>query len=682
MRCTTILVLSLIAALGISSLSAWASPLTAVVSGPGNQKIALEPIGNLGVGLVPIDAASIPGDSNLYVGTYLFSTASVRVVDPVTKSISPTPFLTFAGTGVPISGQGLQGITFSPNFNDNTQPGYRKFYTFQAETGPGGANVMFLHPEVASPGTVGVLREWTANSAGTAIDTSIPSRVVFNYGTPGGHMGGGVKFGPDGYLYLSTGDGGGTGDGGRVSGSQAPTDGFTGRDLTGTADDVPYIGNGQDFTNMLGKVIRIDPYTSNADGSPRSTPAGATAKSFGGSTRYFIPGDNPFVGNPQNLYFTPIGPVESQTPQAPLAELYSIGLRNPWKLSFDMNAAPGEAPYLADVGSHVREEIIRVEPGDNYAWPYREGDIASGAANGRPLTAGNVPFLKQTSPGVYAPFDLDPTFSDPAQMPLPMVRLGTQSISGGSFWDRPTQDYLSDGIYGDQWGDTNSVVGGFVYRGSIIPELEGMYVFGGYEFLVRANPSDINNYLPLSTGGRLFYCDPNEAATYKTVREFNFVSGFGINPDGSGNLLSVSQGSDGELYAMFANGDIKRLVGLTPGDFDEDGGVDSDDLNDPILGWAARYGVDLDGRDFLTWQRNFGSSIGSLSNAVSVPEPATMLLLSGVCATALLRRLQDREDQDSLPPHSPHTDTSSRHHRRSRSGPRSSTARHSHRTTG
>jgi hypothetical protein len=293
----------------MSAATSTASPLTAVVNDPSNQKIILEPIANLGVGIVPIDAASIPGDSNLYVGTYLASSASVRVVDPVTKSISPTPFLTFAGTGVPIaSPQGLQGITFSPNFNDNTQPGYRKFYTFQAETGPGGANVMFLHPEVASPGTVGVLREWTANSAGTAIDTTIPSRVVFNYGTPGGHMGGGLKFGPDGYLYLATGDGGGNGDGfsGNITSS---TDGFTGRNPTGTATDVPAISNGQDFTNVLGKVIRIDPYTSNADGSPRSTPAGATAKAFGGSTRYFIPGDNPFVGNPQNLYFTPVGPV-------------------------------------------------------------------------------------------------------------------------------------------------------------------------------------------------------------------------------------------------------------------------------------------------------------------------------------------------------------------------------------
>jgi hypothetical protein len=620
-----------------------ASPLTAVMTSPDNIEIKLEPIANLGAGLVPIDAATIPGDTNLYVGTYIASSASVRVVDPVAKTVSPTPFLTFAGTGVPIAGQGLQGIAFSPNFNDDTQPGYRKFYTFEAETGPGGANVMFLHPEISNPGTIGALREWTANAAGTAIDTSIPSRVVLNYGLTAGtshHMGGGLKFGPDGYLYLATGDGGGNGNGGSTSNN---TDGFTGRNPSGTANDVPGISNGQDFTNVLGKVIRIDPYVTNADGSPRDTPAGSAAKTFDGSTRYFIPDSNPFVGNLQNVYFTPLGPVESQTPLVPLAELYAIGFRNPWKLSFDKNAAPGDAPYIADVGSHVREEIIRAEPGKNYAWPYQEGDVVSDAANGRPLTSGNVPYLKQTSPGVYAPFDLDPTFSDPAQMPLPIVRLGTQSISGGQFWDRPSQDYFNDGIYGDEWGDTNTATGGFVYRGTAIPELEGMYVFGGYEFLVRANMTD---YDEASVGGRLFYFDPNEAGTYKSVHEFNFLSGFGITPNSAGDLLSVSQGGDGELYAMFANGDIK-LLAPPPlvGDYNDDGVVDAVDYTvwrnnfdlpgESLLNRDPMNAGNVNLDDYASWKANYGAGElgGGAGGLASVPEPAAagLLFLGSTC---------------------------------------------------
>jgi hypothetical protein len=623
------LTLILSAVLSLASSSSRAQPLTAVVNDPGNIKIALEPIVNLGSGLVPIDAAAIPGNSNLFVGTYISSTASVRVVDPATKTVSST-FLSFSDAGVPISGQGLQGITFSPNYNDDGKPGYRKFYTFEAESGPGGSGVMFLHPEVSNPGTVGVLREWTANVAGTAIDTSVPSRVVLNYGTPGGHMGGGLKFGPDGYLYLATGDGGGNGNGGSTSNNN---DGFTGRNPSGSSSDVPGISNGQDFTNMLGKLIRIDPYVTSADGSPRATPDGATAKDFDGATRYFIPGDNPFVGNPQNVYFTPIGPATAETPVAPLEELFAIGFRNPWKLSFDKNAAPGDAPYVADVGSHVREEILRVEPGNNYAWPYREGDIGSDAANGRPLTADNVPYLKQTSPGVFAPFDLDPTFSDPTQMPLPLVRLGTQSISGGRFWDRPGQDYFNDGLYGDEWGDANSATGGFIYRGTMIPELEGMYVFGGLEYLVRAD----SNYNPLSTGGRLFYFDPHEAETYPTIREFNFLSGFEIPDNAGGALLSVSEGDDGELYAMFANGDVTRIVGLNPADFDQDGDVDDDDRAQ----WESDFGTSRDGKDVIKWLRNYGSSIGA-SSAVAVPEPTSLILALGGCLACTQRRKSNR----------------------------------------
>jgi len=620
--------MSLAAASVVGAIPARAQPLTAVVSDPGNIEIALEPIATLS-GFVPVDAATIPGNSKLYVGTYIASSASVQIVDPVAKTVSGTPFLTFAGTGVPITGQGLQGITFSPNFNNDSQPGYRKFYTYEAETGPGGANVMFLHPEVSNPGSVGVIREWTANAAGTAIDTNIPSRVVVNFGTPAGHMGGGMKFGPDGYLYLSTGDGGGNGNGGSTTNS---SDGFTGRNLSGSSNDVPGISNGEDFTNVLGAVIRIDPHVTNADGSPRDTPADATARQFDGSTRYFIPDSNPFVGNPQNIYFTPLGPATSHAPVAPLGEIFAFGFRNPWKLSFDNNAVAGDAPYVADVGSHEREEIDLLEAGKNYGWPYREGDIASGAASGRPLVAGNLPYLKETTPGVFAQFDLDPTLSDPTQMAIPLVRLGTQSISGGQFWDRPGQDYFNDHLYGDEWGDTSSVTGGFVYRSTSIPELEGMYVFGGYETLIRANTT---NYVPQSVGGRLFYFDPNEAATYRTVREFNYEIGSEIAANAGGNVFSISQGDDGELYVMFGNGDIKLIAAPTlPGDYNGDHVVNAADYtvwrnnlgttnvlpNDPI-------GGEIGTAQYERWKDNFGAGNLGVGSASNVPEPEALSLV-------------------------------------------------------
>src|SRR5206468_2977210 len=121
--------------------------------------------------------------------------------------------------------------------------------------------------------------------------------------------------------------------------------------------------------------------------------------------------------------------------------------RNPWKLSFDKNAAPGALPYVANVGSHGREEIEQVAGGKDYGWPYREGDIASPTAatfsgTPRPGDPGSgipMPFLKKVGSS-YVQYDLDPTLTDPTQMPGPIARLGTRSVTsaiGGIFTDHP-----------------------------------------------------------------------------------------------------------------------------------------------------------------------------------------------------------------------------------------------------
>ena len=78
-------------------------------------------------------------------------------------------------------------------------------------------------------------------------------------------------------------------------------------------------------------------------------------------------------------------------------------------------------------------------------------------------------------------------------------------------------------------------------------------------------------------------------------------------------------------------------------DFDVDFDVDGDDLTDPFDGWETRFGVDLDGIDFLKWQQQFGSGVVPLAGAPSVsvqtvPEPATCALLVGLAASGLLVR--------------------------------------------
>ena len=133
------------------------------------------------------------------------------------------------------------------------------------------------------------------------------------------HNAGDLAFGPDDYLYVAVGDGGGSGDSGR---------GHVQDWYDGTAG-----GNGQDVTeNLLGSILRIDP-DGRTDGKP-----------------YGIPADNPLVDDPG------------------LPEQYAWGLRNPWRLSFD-----GDRLLVADVGQNRWEEVNVVEAGANYGWNVREG---------------------------------------------------------------------------------------------------------------------------------------------------------------------------------------------------------------------------------------------------------------------------------------------------------------------
>jgi glucose/arabinose dehydrogenase len=135
------------------------------------------------------------------------------------------------------------------------------------------------------------------------------------------HNGGHLAFGPDGYLYIGLGDGGSGGD--------------------------PF-NNAQNPRSLLGKMLRID--VDVLDDDPRG---------------YRIPQDNPFVDG---------------DPIVGLPEIWDIGLRNPWRYSFDDIAHGGTgALVIADVGQNTREEIDwepRASGGRNYGWRVREGLLA------------------------------------------------------------------------------------------------------------------------------------------------------------------------------------------------------------------------------------------------------------------------------------------------------------------
>jgi glucose/arabinose dehydrogenase len=190
------------------------------------------------------------------------------------------------------------------------------------------------------------------------------------------HNGGNLAFGPGSFLFAGIGDGGG------------------GNDQHGM------IGNAQNTNTLFGKMLRIDI-------------SGTT-----GTVRYRIPPSNPFSSS-ATLCNT------NGTGSQPCPEIFAIGLRNPWRWSFDR--ATGQL-WVGDVGQNAVEEVDRVDLGGNYGWRCFEG------------TRTNT----DVSCGVPGPF-------------IPPVAQ-----------------------YGRNVGVT--VTGGYVYRGTRFQGLVGRYIFADFGF--------------------------------------------------------------------------------------------------------------------------------------------------------------------------------------------------------
>ncbi|HKQ39172.1 MAG TPA: CHRD domain-containing protein [Verrucomicrobiae bacterium] len=207
----------------------------------------------------------------------------------------------------PYDERGLLGAAAHPNFAANPF-----IYTYTSESN--GPVADFLSG-ATNKDHQSVIAEWRVSASNPFLIDPASRREVLRLDKPqSNHNGGTMRFGPDGYLYFTVGDGGNADDQG-----------------DGHLPD----GNAQSLDKVLGKVLRIDV-------NARSSANG----------QYGIPADNPFVG------------------QAGIDEIYAYGLRNPFSFSFDR--ATGTL-YLGDVGQNSVEEIDIIVKGGNYGWRAKEG---------------------------------------------------------------------------------------------------------------------------------------------------------------------------------------------------------------------------------------------------------------------------------------------------------------------
>lgn len=265
------------------------------------------------------------------------------------------------------------------------------------------------------------------------------------------HNGGEMHFGTDGYLYIASGDGGGAGD---------PFD------------------NGQDLSTLLGKVLRIDvDNTSNGN-------------------NYAIPNNNPFAND---------GDINT------LPEIWSYGLRNPWKFSFDK--VNGDM-WIADVGQSNREEINRVLSssvgGENFGWRCYEGTATFNTTN------------------------------------CPQMNTITFPVAEYNYGGTPFRC---------------SITGGYRYRGNMYPNFSGLYFFADYcsnEIgYLQENGSNWNiNFTTVTSGeswstfgedvnGELYIADLDNGQIYKLVdNNLNTpeltLPLFSITPNPSNTHISIT----------------------------------------------------------------------------------------------------------------------------------------------
>lgn len=244
--------------------------------------------------ITPIGLLQAPGDNSRW---FVIQQDGVVKQFSGTNPASTSNFIDITDRVRDGGEMGLLGMAFHPNFpTDN-----RVFLSYTNGTSP----------------LVSRISAFTSSDGGATLNPGSETILLTVEQPETNHNGGHIAFGPDGFLYIGFGDGGGGGD---VHGDR---------------------GNGQRLTTLLGKLLRID---------------------IDGATPYEIPPSNPYAAN---AVCPAAGRASGECP-----EIFAYGLRNPWRWNFDR--ANGEL-WLADVGQGQWEEVDQVTLGGNYGWRCREG---------------------------------------------------------------------------------------------------------------------------------------------------------------------------------------------------------------------------------------------------------------------------------------------------------------------
>lgn len=256
----------------------------------------------------PTDIANA-GDDRLFI---VERDGIIHIIDGE-QNVLPTPFLDIEDQvdSQTHSERGMLSLAFHPDY-PNTPYFYVNYINNDGNT---------------------VLSRFTADDAtNTAVSSS--ELILLTITQPArNHNGGDLNFGPDGYLYIATGDGGSAGD--------------------------PFgdVGNGQETETLLGKILRID---------------------VDNGTPYAIPADNPFVNDP-NTY----------------DEIWALGLRNPWRFSFDRQtgdmfiADVGQGEW-----EEVNFSSAESTGGENFGWRCYEGNHVYNTSGCADMSTYQFPFYE------------------------------------------------------------------------------------------------------------------------------------------------------------------------------------------------------------------------------------------------------------------------------------------------